>query len=262
VFLQLNPVPTRSALFVAVLLVASGCGDLNTAPPVEIVAAETVPAVQFRGEILSLPRAVEAWGGSMALSEAVDEWKRSWELPGGEAERSRHEVRRAVAGILETSLEGVDLARDMEALDRTIRQAESLLGEGAPATLLSLLDGARADRDRAETALEGGDLESALYHILAAGDRLHALTPEGMTRELLAETDALLRRILDGDPYLEEKRRAERLLTGARDALEKGSGVLALKRAWYAAQLLDDLHGAERTDQDPAPAEGPRGHQP
>jgi len=228
------------ALVASVPLALSGCGDLHLEPEVQLVAPETTPSLQFRSELPSLPDVVDRWGRHMALSEAVREWEDSWEEGVEHGDRTRDEVRRAVAKVLAGSVSMEELSRSVQALDLTVRALDHRFGGGIPPGLVSALDLAREDRDLALAGLEAGDAQATLRHLMAGGDRLLGVTPATMATGLIRDVEQSLRRTRADDTYSEQSRRAQRLMEGARSALDDGSPVLALKRAWYAALLLEE----------------------
>ncbi len=243
-----------TTLWVALLVgcALTGCGDLTLTDPVSMDTDETVPSLQFQTQLLTLPQAVEKWGRGMALQESVARWQRSWEESGPEAERTRAELRRAVASLLAHELEQEELEGPLAELDRTLGGVQQLLGDDFPTHFSPALESAHRERDRARESLESGEVEAALEHLMAGGDGLQSVTPGALAAELISEAEGQLRRIEGDGSYSEETERAQRLLIGARDALERDGGVVALKRAWYAVRLLDSALPGTATDDAPS----------
>ncbi len=238
------PTPTtiRGATLGIALLAGcllAGCGDLTLTDPVSMDTDETVPSLQFQTQLVTLPDAVDKWGRGMALDEPVAQWKRSWEKSGPEAERIRGELRRAVASLLADPVTAHELESAVSELERTLAGVDHLLGEDFPTHFSPALASARQERDRARTALDAGNIEATLEHLMAGADGLQSVTPGVLAAELITEAEDQLRRIQDDGSYTQETERAQRLLIGARDALERDGGVMALKRAWYAVRLLE-----------------------
>ena len=246
--------PRGSTVWAAFLFgcVAAGCGDLTLTDPVSMDTDETVPSLQFQTQLLTLPEAVEKWGRGMALEEPVARWEQSWGESSSDAERTRAELRRAVASLLVDQVEKEELEGPLAELDRTLSGVQNLLGDDFPTHLSPALESARHERDRARQSLESGDVEATLEHLMAGGDGLQSVTPGALATELIAEAENQLRRIEGEGSYSQQTERAQRLLIGARDALERDGGVVALKRAWYAVRLLDPASPGTATDDAPS----------
>lgn len=218
----------------------SACGDLDTTQPVDVTATEALPALEFRAPVPALPDLVRAWGGGFALDGALAEWEGSWALPAEEGRAVRDGLHRAVAPILAVSTSAEAVEQPAEELDRAVTAVEALIGGDLPTRLLPFFDEARAARNGAMRALAGEDLPEAIRQILVGADALRSASTAGVAHELLKEAEARLRRISGDDSYdAQTTGRAERLVVGARAALDEGASVTALRRAWYAVQLMD-----------------------
>ena len=237
-----RPPYRRLVLSTLAVLLLTGCGDLLAPEPVELTAEESFPTLRYNTDLPTLPRILRWSGRGREFSRLIESWEASWELPRSEGEPLRSEVRRAAAPLLASRLENGDLAPAIRELDRTFRRIDELLGGEFPLHLAPTLADARSHQEGAETALADGDVERAILHLLAAADQLRATTPEMLAAELVADAEETFRRVSGVHSYQEEeRRRAERLLVGARTALDDHDPVLALRRAWYSLRLMDEF---------------------
>ena len=86
-----------------------------------------------------------------------------------------------------------------------------------------------------------GDLARALAAYLSASERQRLLAPQAVARRLLREGTAALAAVgvvEEGTDAALARRRADRLLKGARQALERGDYELSIRRAYYARELM------------------------
>jgi hypothetical protein len=86
-----------------------------------------------------------------------------------------------------------------------------------------------------------GDLARALEAYLSASERLRLLTPRAVAGRLVREGVAALAAVGAVEEGTEEalaRHRADRLLKGARQALERGDFELAIRRAYYGRELM------------------------
>jgi len=218
-----------------------GCGDLETEPSVAYLSSEPVAALRFAADLPGVPPLVARWDRSGALVSVSEAWQASWDQPGAEGQRIRHEARAAVSLALSTTIPEAAVRNLVRAVDEAVRGASALLGVDLPTggPLQTPLSEAAVARDEARLALDAGEMARALEAALLAADRLRETSAGSVARLLVAEAEAELRRISASSSYAEENRaRALRLVEGAREALRDGDDVLALRRSWYALGLL------------------------
>lgn len=242
---DLAPVPGLVVLLLVVLLLVpllQGCGDLGPIDDVALDEGEPVPALRFGGELPSLPALVRRWSPEAGLGPAVAQWEASWGHPDeGEAMQDRQAANRAAAGQLVNDMPPGETDRLARSLDDVFAALEAVVGEGMPAGLRGPLSDARDARDAARLREGGGDEALRLAHLMETTDHLRRTTPAALAQVLMAGVEEELRRSSGVPAYSEERRtRAHRLLAGAREALATGEPGLALRRAWYAAGLLED----------------------
>lgn len=251
--------------------VVSGCGDLETVDLVAVEVEAPVPTLHLGSELPSLPGLVAQWGAGLSLEDVEARWTRSWTLPEAEGQMMRSEAVQALALVLEGRLATGDLETEVHRVEEALERI-SIAVEGRA---LGALEGPVADAsraaDRAMSALERGDRAESIRWSLEASDHLRRATPEVLARTLIREAEALLEapskalgeaqpgRNPTADPYSEETRaRVQRLLVGAKGALDSGEPARALRRAWYAVGLLHaQLDGPEGRGTDEPQEGGP-----
>ncbi len=211
-------------------------------------------SLHFSDRLPTFAGLVESWGAGLGLETMASTWRESWDrdlAPGG---RERKEIVEAASALLVGALPRASLDQAFRQVDEAIRGAEDALGaslaagssgasSGSPPPAFQELSGPLIDaaryRDMAAEARARGDAESQLRHTLLASDLLRATTADALARVFMDQAAAELRRISASDPYPSVTReRADRLLAGAREALDTGNPALALQRAWYALGLL------------------------
>jgi hypothetical protein len=91
--------------------------------------------------------------------------------------------------------------------------------------------------EHVEAALEDGDVATALAYAMEASDALRRFSPSRAVEAFLTKADAEL---TAGDDALSDtdRARAMRLVEGARSAIAEGDWTRAIRRAYYASQLL------------------------
>ena len=222
------------------LLLLTGCGDLEPVPPAELEDGEPVATMRFSEGLPSLPSLAQRWMPDRSLDPIVDQWREGWDRSGPRGEQIRLEAIRSAAPFLVANMPGSELERSLTEVTRAMESVEEALLESADSKAFtgSLASAAGAHR-LAVDALQRGDSQDALSYALLAADHLRATTPDAVARALVVQGDEALRRIAADDTYPQVTRqRGERLLMGARDALDRGDATLALRRAWYAVGLL------------------------
>ncbi|HEU4560997.1 MAG TPA: hypothetical protein VFS20_24305 [Longimicrobium sp.] len=100
----------------------------------------------------------------------------------------------------------------------------------------SVVTSVAARRTEAEAALERGELRTAAVLLAEAGEVARTYSPVRVALRLLQRAEQRV----DTDPNpTPDMRRARRMLRGAREAMATGDQMRAMKRAWYAQQILD-----------------------
>ncbi len=237
---RLLPPDLRPALAAGLALVVFGaCQDDPSDPLASLVASETVPAVAVPVELPSLGDLAQQAGVRDELEPVLDGWVAGWEddneLLGVAA---RDEAIRLAAPVLHDALGPGGVANSLAPLFRVGRDLGDL--PEMPADLAPRLEEIWSLIDDTQVALEEGRFDRAMTTGLQASDRIRALGPRAVARTLIARADRSMMRaeVTNGfDPV--SLSRGERLLSGARRAMEDGNYDLAIERGYYAVQLLE-----------------------
>ncbi|HEX6937870.1 MAG TPA: hypothetical protein VF158_00550 [Longimicrobiales bacterium] len=248
------PTATRSPCLPILLAaaLAAACTDAPTEPLALVVAAETEAALRVAEALPTLPQVVDRLVAAGRLDPAdaatLAAARSLWVEADGVADAASARLlrRRAyaqAAPAVARALGPAGLAEAETGLRRWIELAGAAAsGAELPGIAAALADG-RALLAAAQSARQRGrsDREAAL--LLEAADRLRETTPGAVARRLILQAEEALeaRRGAAAPGAMERDaawRRAERLVDGAREALEAGDPVRAIRRAFYARQLL------------------------
>jgi len=216
----------------------SACEDVANDPLAMAVAPETHGAVLLDG-LPTVSDLISEHGLAAQGGEDLDAWWDSWELEARDGRRVRISVypsvsRRLFPHLMEDGVAGL-LARNEESL-RAAQAAEILLVAKAVETAM---ENAWHYHRLAATALARGRGELALAYSLQSADAVREVSPRQVAGALLLQATEALRRNQDAASYSEEELiRIRRLTGGAREALEAGDYPRAIRRAYYACQLL------------------------
>jgi hypothetical protein len=217
-----------------------------------LVAAHSAEKLQAEQELPTLPWFVAriaprlaAGGGAnlAALETALDQWDVAL---APDRSSPLEEAREAAYGLalplLLVSLTRADLDDARSALDNWTARATGIVADTPLQAVELNLGRARGLNAVAGNRAELGEWEAALRAILAAADLLLETTPRLIALRLTAAGEETLARDPDGPANLSASlplQRAQRLLRGAREALAAGDHTLAIRRAFYARQLLE-----------------------
>lgn len=229
--------PWRAVAACAVLAVAA-C-DAGTDPLEGLVASETDAAALALGLPLPTPdhRAFDPTDGPAAT--ALDEWRRSWDLPPDEGVAVREPLYPVLAGALVDGLDREDILEEAAALADGVQAARGLTGDDVRPAVTRGIERASGARAAAVDALRREDRRTAISYLLRGGDALREVGPEAVARTVVEEAEAAFRRISDDAAYTDQERtRISRLVRGSRQALDEGEWVLAIRRAYYAKGLV------------------------
>lgn len=236
------PVPStirRGCACLFVTLAVSACHDADADPTAVLVTEESRPALLVDVELPSLPDLVGKTGTLERLAGAIDLWIGSWDEESAGSEALREEAYVRASGPLARAL-GPAAVRDAHLrLGAALDAAATLPADVTSPEMAARIAEAERYRDRAAKALDEGRHADALVGTLRGSDALRAVGPEGVARTLVARAERRLtvaRRSDDADRTSLE--RGDRLLRGARLALEDRQWSTALRRAYYACQVL------------------------
>lgn len=223
----------------AALIAASGCRDATTDPLASLVSTETAPALAVPVELPSLADLATRADVREELSPVLDAWVAGWEDDDEALGRgARDEAIRLAVPTLKDALGAGGVATTLAPLFQVGRDLGEI--DDVPTDLAPALEEVKSLIGDTRAALEEGRFDRALTTGLQASDRIRALGPRAVARTLISRADRALMRAevgLNLDPR--SLSRGERLLTGARQALEDGDVDLAIERGYYAVQVLE-----------------------
>ena len=249
--------PARcGSLLAAVLAFAIAACDADV-PTALVVAAESEAALQIAEELPALPwfiSRIESSGSQMEpdtrriLSIASSLWEESLMTRAASPQLElRATVYDVAIPILAERVSHADLEAAHEALSRWLGLAADVVAEAGIGALNDRMVEGRRLTDRLAEMLGASEIDevAALTTALRAADVLLETTPRLIALRLTAAAEALHAERADAsssrvnamDPI--DLARAERLLRGAREALARRDYTLAIRRAFYARQLLD-----------------------
>lgn len=209
-----------------------------------VVTEETRTALGLKTRLPALPELVTRAGIEESHGSAADLWTSSWDVVDRSGEDLRETAYRTVAPSLAESL-GTDGALGaLSEVGEAVRAASTMDPEGLTPAMVENIDRARRLHDAGFEALDRGEVDVAFRYALEASDELREIGPSAMARNLIARASRVLeemREEMDGPPRPGEDEvfiRADRLVGGARRALEEGDWSRAVRRAYYASQIL------------------------
>jgi len=203
------------------------------------VAGETHGAVLLTEGMPTLSDLITDYGLAGQEQQGLDAWWESWDLGPQEGPRARAPLYSAASHALFPYLmeEGVSdlLARNEESL-KAAQAVELLLVSDA---VDRAMERAWAYHHQAVEALGKGMGETALSFALRSADAVREVSPEHVASALIREAREAFRRNQGVVTYSEEElTRIRRLTSGAEEALELGDYPRAIRRAYYACQIL------------------------
>ena len=229
----------RVGCLLVVSVAFASCRDAPSDPLASLVSLETAPAVAVPVELPSLAELAMRVDVRDELGPVLEAWVAGWEEEDEDLGRgARDEAIRQATPALRDALGTGGVASTLQPLfevGRDLGQIEDVPADLAPrlAEVQSLIEDTRV-------ALDEGRFDRALTAGLQASDRIRALGPRAVARTLISRADRALMRATVGetlDPR--SMSRGERLLTGARRALEEDEVDLAIQRGYYAVQVLE-----------------------
>lgn len=244
-----TPRPTvfarRGLAALAAVVVATGCEDDGTMPSATLLTEETHGSLLLASALPS-PTSLAEWTGLQSeLSEDLERWLSSWDAPPDRGEEVRAGVYGRITAPLADELGRTGVRGALASLGEAVTAAEELPLERVEPAVRSELVRARALHEEGNEALEDERRDEALELAFRGSDALRAVGPESVARALLARAEDALEVAHaafgagPGDEMPDRLFRADRLTRGARMALDDGDWERALRRAFYACQLLD-----------------------
>jgi hypothetical protein len=232
--------PTLVGLCVVGTLAVSACQDAQNNPLALALAPETHGAVLSPEQLPSVPHLLSDQGMAGEGSAEAEAWWESWRLGGDDGANLRslvypHAVQRLYP-VLGRAGVGELLKGNGENLSAAETTPSVLASEGVREALQRALELHEAAWAVLE---EEGDGEEALLLALRSADALWEVTPERVALDLVERAQEALRRNHGPSAYSQQElTRIRRLLNGASEALGERDYPLAIRRAYYACQLL------------------------
>jgi len=203
------------------------------------VSPDTPGLPLFSEDISTVPRLLSDHGMDLEAAAEVEGWWDSWTMSDSEGVELRSKIYSSAAQRL---FPVMGLAGVQDVLDRNTLGLASVVAVEAIAgseAVSHALDQARAFHSDAWLALGRGEGEHALRLAFRTADALWEVSPEEVAKELIERATDALGRIPAAGSYSEEELvRIRRLMYGASEALEDGDYPGAIRRAYYACQLL------------------------
>jgi hypothetical protein len=173
------------------------------------------------------------------VDRALEAWRDSWNLMPEHGAKVREGIYPTLVEAFASEISADELESELGLLDEALRRASAAADVAWPSHVVAGLTLARTSRKQARAAFAVGDQRLALLHLMRGGDALRTVGPEAVARSLVAEAQALHRRVSEEDPYTQEDlERLGRLERGAREALAAEDWALAIRRAYYARGIL------------------------
>jgi hypothetical protein len=228
------------ALACAALALAA-CGDAPTLPTsfaqqaggrtwVAVAEPAGLPDARTWLPLLSRP---EAQRVRSLLADAM-KLRRDGDLEAGLAAESQARI--AAAQALPADPPPARVGAALAAVREWETRAGDRLRAGHYPGLDSTLASVAAQRTLAEGALARGDRRAAAALLAQAGETARVYSPVRVALRLVERAEQRI----DTDPApTPELRRARLLLRTAREAMATGDQTRAMKRAWYAQQIID-----------------------
>ncbi|HET7463725.1 MAG TPA: hypothetical protein VFJ82_20890 [Longimicrobium sp.] len=226
---------------VCAALALSACGDAPTLPTsfaqeaggrTWVAVAEPAGMPDARTWLPLLPRP-EAGRIRLLLADA-ERLRRGGDLEGGLAAESQARLAAAQALAGDPPPAGVNAA--LAAVREWESRAADRLRAGHYPGLDSTVVAVAAQRALAEAALARGDRRAAAALLAQAGETARVYSPVRVALRLVERAEQRI----DADPSpTPVLRRARLLLRTAREAMATGDQTRAMKRAWYAQQIID-----------------------
>jgi hypothetical protein len=225
--------------FIAISAV-SGCRDVSPDGVATIVAPETRAALVLPDRLPTVPELLEREGlSSPGAAAEAETWRDSWTMGGEEGADLRDGIYGSLALRLLPHLDVAGVLEIVRRNETSLAAAEVHRGTSTPEPIGKAIEEARRLHDLSREALHGGRGEEALELALRASDALRETDPGRVAALLTTRALDAVRRNRDVPSYSKEKvDRARRLAMGAEKALEDGDYPRAIRRAYYACQIL------------------------
>ncbi len=219
-------------------VVLFGCDDSGSDPMATLVAAETHGALAMAEDLPSLPELTRRLDEPSRVAASAELWTRSWD-EGDEGDRMRMEAYMAAVPPLAARLGPTGVRGVLDPVQGTLAAARTMDETELPGFVIDGVAASDALAAEAETALDEGDLGRALLLAFEAADGLRKLGPEEVARDLVIRAEQAIGRDGEDRSYTDlELERSRHLLLSAAEAMGRNDYLRAIRRAFYACQLL------------------------
>lgn len=219
----------------------TGCGDEVTDPDAFVESAEAQAILESARALPLLPGLIDAAGSQTPRDEAVLVRARELWAAGSDVDRRADERRRLAVRyalpVLAVSVPEAEWAEVRAGAEAWIATAEGMLRHLSVPRLEERVAAARGYLQQSDAVR--GDDRRRTYYLLLATSELMATTPRYLARAMVQDAGVALARVsTSGDDPTGE--RAARLKGWAEQAVDEGDYLLAIQRAYYAMQLVED----------------------
>lgn len=217
----------------------SSCADAESHPLALAVASETHGAVLLGEDLPTVPNLLAgtlAGHDEPALSAS---WWDSWQLEEARGVEARQQIYPLVAYLLASEMSDSGVEELLDRVESNIASVNGVAIHLDPGIIGPALRQARQLHREAADAWAGGDPTASLKLVLETADVLWSLSPQRVAMGLIKEASETLGRKDSRASYSEEELiRIRRLIFGAKEALGEEDYPGAIRRAYYACQLL------------------------
>lgn len=220
-----------------VTLAVSACHDADDDPTAVLLAEETRAALLVEENLPSFPELVGEATAQGRLSDAMDLWLESWSETEPEGASLRELAYDDGASHLARTLGRDAVVTAHEQLGDALLAIADLSEETLPRAMDGRLGRAADLHASAARLLDEDREEEALADVLRGSDALRTVGPQGVAEMLIGRADRRLDEVRETADEVDVAR-ADRLLRGARIALEDEDWSRAVRRAYYACQVL------------------------
>ncbi|MFW6330790.1 MAG: hypothetical protein ACOC3J_03595 [Gemmatimonadota bacterium] len=219
------------------------CGDDVTDPDGLMESAEAEAVMRSADALPLLPSLLDTVDDGQRAHATLLRARELWDAGAtGNDARAAARRRLAVGYALPALAEHVPAPTWIEARERTddwMATAGAMLRHLSMPRVEARLDAAAEHLRRSDAALSQ---QNQIYHLLLAGSELVETTPRYVARTMAAEATLAVREAEEREGPLpgDAVERAQRLKDWAVAAVEEGEYLLAIQRAYYAIQLVED----------------------
>ena len=230
---------TTLPLCLIVTAPVSGCQESGTDPLAVIVTPETQGALALGARLPSLPSLAAQAGVEERVAPLLDSWLGSWAIGLQEGRARRQLAYAAALDPLTGSLEAGAVEEALSEVESALHATWTMPFVESASMVRNVASQAQRSLEQGRAALARNDVSEALLLTMQSADLLREASPQVVATALVVEAEIALGRIQTDDAYPEENLiRARRLTRGARQAMAEGDLPRAIRRAFYACQLL------------------------